>query len=84
MAYTKRTLIDDVTPINADLLGHFQDGIANAHTMLSTAIFAVLTASDMDKIKANATSDYVGSFYMYLGETTASYKKGSVYKIVEV
>ena len=55
-----------------------------AHERLNTTIRAVLTSAEMDAIIANATSANVGSFYMYLGESTASYKKGSVYKIGEV
>lgn len=55
-----------------------------ARERLSTTIHAVLTSAEMDAIIANATSANVGSFYMYLGESTASYKKGSVYKIGEV
>lgn len=47
-------------------------------------IKAVLTENDMDYIIENATEDDIGSFYMYLGETTDSYKKGSVYRIGEV
>lgn len=84
MAYIKRNLTDGVTVINKDLLDHMQNGIYEAHDQLSTAVYAVLTAAAMDEIIANATSASVGSFYMYLGETTASYKKGSVYKIGEV
>ena len=55
-----------------------------ARERLSTTIHAVLTSAEMDAIIANATAANVGSFYMYLGETTASYKKGSVYRIGEV
>lgn len=85
MAYVKRNLVDGETLIDKSLLGHMQDGIYNAHEQLSIAIFAVLTAAKMDEIiaEANATGANVGSFYMYLGETTASYKKGSVYQIEE-
>lgn len=84
MAYTKRELIDDETIIDKSLLGHMQDGIYNAHQELTVAIKAVLTADDMDEILQNHTQDDIGSFYMYLGETTTSYKKGSVYRIGEV
>lgn len=47
------------------------------------AIQAVLTSAEMNTILTNATSANVGSFYMYLGETTSTYKKGSVYRITE-
>lgn len=47
-------------------------------------IKAVVTAAEMDAILANATPENVGSFYMYLGETTDSYRKGAVYRIGEV
>lgn len=84
MAYVKRNLVDGETLIDRSLLGHMQDGIYSAHQFLSVAIYAVLTADEMDTIVQNATSEDVGTFFMYLGETTASYKKGSVYKIKEV
>lgn len=55
-----------------------------ARERLNTTIQAVLTADAMDAILANATGANVGSFYMYLGETTPSYKKGAVYQLGEV
>lgn len=84
MAYKELPLVDGVTVVNKELLGHFQTGIKNAHQQLSTAVFAVLTPDKMDEILANATKENVGVSYMYLGETTESYKKGSVYTVEEV
>jgi hypothetical protein len=88
MAYTEKDLTDGVTPLNEELLGHFQKGIINAHEQLSTALFAVLTPEKMDEILSNATKENVGGYYMYLGKTTIyngrSYKKGAVYTIEEV
>lgn len=84
MAYTKKNLIDGTTPLDEELLGHFQEGIITAHKQLSTAVFAVLTPEQMDKILSNATEENVGVSYMYLGETTESYKKGAVYTVEEV
>ena len=83
MAYSKLNLKDgDV--LEAEHIGHIEGGIAAAHNQLSIAIYAVLTAKGMDDILANHTQDDIGSFYMYLGETTSSYKKGSVYQLGEV
>ena len=81
MAYKQQILIDGVTPINRALLQPMQDA-------LSTAIYAVLTAKEMNDIIEEAQDDDVGGYYMYLGETTIyngrSYKKGAVYTIEEV
>lgn len=84
MAYTIQPLIDKKTPINRALLQPMQVALKEAHDKLSIAIFAVLTAEDMDKILANATAENVGINYMYLGETTEAYKKGAVYTVEEV
>lgn len=84
MAYTIQPLIDKKTPINRDLLQPMQVALKEAHDKLSTAVFAVLTPEKMDEILSNATDENVGVNYMYLGETTESYKKGAVYTIEEV
>lgn len=81
MAYKPKGLIDGVTPINRALLQPMQDA-------LSTAIYAVLTAKEMNDIIEESQDDDVGGYYMYLGETTTfngrTYKKGAVYTIEEV
>lgn len=47
------------------------------------SIQAVMTAEEMHDILTYATQYDVGSCYMYLGETTAEYTNGSVYRIGE-
>lgn len=84
MAYQVLPLTDNETVIDKKLLDHLQNGIYKAHTYISTAIQAVSTAAGMDAIIENATKEDRYKFVMYLGETTASYKKGAVYQIVEV
>lgn len=74
--YKQQDLKDGETIIKRSLLQPMQDA-------LSTAVYAVLTADDMDDILDNDTEDNVGGYYMYLGETTASYKKGAVYTVVK-
>lgn len=41
----------------------------------------VPTSEEMDDILANATDENVGTFYIYIGETTDAYVNGSVYSI---
>lgn len=78
MVYNKLTLINKETVISQALLDHMQDGIYRNSVV---SIKAVLTSTEMDEIIEGATFEDVGSFYMYLGETTASYKRGAVYRI---
>lgn len=84
MAYEKLILKDGVTIINKDLLDYMQTGILNAHLATRISLKVIITSRDMDTIIGNATDEDIGSFYLYLGETTPSYKKGSVYRIGEV
>lgn len=84
MAYVKFELVDHQTVIDAHLLGHMQNGIYNAHKGVNAAIKAVLTPIEMELIIANHTEGDIGSFYVYLGETTPSYKKGTVYQLGEL
>lgn len=84
MAYEKLRLEDGVTIINKDLLDYMQTGILNAHLATKISLKVIITSRDMDTIIGNATDEDIGSFYLYLGETTPSYKKGSVYRIGEV
>lgn len=81
MAYKELPLENYKTVITAEILNYFQTGIKNAHRI---SVNAVLTATEMDKIIKNATEDNIGVSYMYLGETTKSYKKGAVYTVEEV
>ena len=39
------------------------------------------TAEAMDSVLAKATDDSVGSYYKYIGATTANYKKGAIYRL---
>ena len=48
---------------------------------IKNSIQAVLTSDEMDRILADATNADVGSFYLYIGETTDTYENGAVYKI---
>ena len=73
MAYERLNLKDGDT-LTAEHMRHIEDGIAGA-------IIAVKTAEEMDAILANATEDTVGTFYMYIGETTDKYENGAVYEI---
>lgn len=84
MGYTIQPLFNNKTRINRELLQPMQEALKEAHDKLSTAVFAVLTPEKMDEILANATKENVGINYMYLGETTESYKKGAVYTVEEV
>ena len=84
MAYIKRNLIDGETLIDKSLLDHMQNGIYDAHLATRISLKVIVTSHDMDTIIGNATDEDIGSFYLYLGETTPSYKKGSVYRIGEV
>ena len=47
-------------------------------------IHSVLTATEMDRLLEDAKPESVGLCYMYMGETTEKYTRGSVYRIGEV
>ena len=80
MGYEKLQLVDNETVINKRILDHIQNGIS----ALDETIKVVLTAEKLKYIIDNAEQKDVGSYYMYLGETTDEYKKGAIYRIDEV
>lgn len=53
----------------------------NPNKLLHKTIAAVKTAEEMDAILANANDDTVGTFYMYIGQTTDKYENGAVYEV---
>lgn len=63
------------------VLEEYADVLEEWDAKLEDTIYGVMTAAEMDEILANATVADVGAFYMYLGETTASYENGAVYRI---
>ena len=73
MAYERMNLKDGDTLTEAHFK-HIEDAI-------TAAIRAVSTAERMDAILASANPDIVGTYYMYIGETTDKYENGAVYEI---
>lgn len=53
----------------------------NSLVNLKKRVSIVETAEEMESVLSNATNDSVGSYYQYIGVTTANYKKGATYRI---
>lgn len=50
---------------------------------LKSTLSVVTTAEAMDAILAGATAETVGTYYLYMGETTDKYQNSAVYGVKE-
>lgn len=69
---------------NGSLVWKITEDVSKIETLerkVQTSICAVSTAEEMDEVLANATESDIGSVYMYIGKTTASYTNGAIYKV---